>query len=390
MTTRNNPPGEPLHFATQCIHAGETADPVTGAVMPAIYTSTTFEYEAFGQAKPHIYSRTSNPTRDALERCVAELEGGARALAYASGQAATAGVLDLLDAGSHVIAPVDFYGGTRRLFHEVRRRVAGLEFTFVDMADVANVAAAIRPDTRLIWVETPTNPLLRLVDLAAVAALGRDHGILVAVDNTFATPALQRPFEYGCDLVMHSATKYFGGHSDVLGGLVVARDFELGKRLVSLRSASGGVMGPFDAYLVLRGTKTLALRMERHCANAQAVAEYLATHPAIEQVFYPGLPRHPQHALAKRQMAAFGGMVSCIVRGGRDDAARVLDRLQVFTLAESLGGVESLAGHPATMSHSTVPPADRLAMGIPENMIRLSIGIEDERDLVADLAQALR
>jgi cystathionine gamma-lyase len=390
MTTRTTPPGEPLHFATQCIHAGETADPVTGAVMPAIYTSTTFEYEAFGQAKPHIYSRTSNPTRDALERCVAGLEGGARALAYASGQAATAGVLDLLDAGSHVIAPVDFYGGTRRLFHEVRRRVAGLEFTFVDMADVANVAAAIRPDTRLIWVETPTNPLLRLVDLAAVAALGRDRGILVAVDNTFATPALQRPFEYGCDIVMHSATKYFGGHSDVLGGLVVARDFELGKRLVSLRSASGGVMGPFDAYLVLRGTKTLALRMERHCANAQAVAEYLATHPAIEEVFYPGLPRHPQHALAKRQMAAFGGMVSCIVRGGRDDAARVLDRLQVFTLAESLGGVESLAGHPATMSHSTVPPADRLAMGIPENMIRLSIGIEDERDLIADLAQALR
>jgi cystathionine gamma-lyase len=390
MTTRYNPPGEQLHFATQCIHAGETADPVTGAVMPAIYTSTTFEYEAFGQAKPHIYSRTSNPTRDALERCVAELEGGARALAYASGQAATAGVLDLLDAGSHVIAPVDFYGGTRRLFHEVRRRVAGLEFTFVDMADVANVAAAIRPDTRLIWVETPTNPLLRLVDLAAVAALGRDHGILVAVDNTFATPALQRPFEYGCDIVMHSATKYLGGHSDVLGGLVVARDFELGKRLVSLRSASGGVMGPFDAYLVLRGTKTLALRMERHCANARAVAEYLATHPAIEQVFYPGLPRHPQYALARRQMAAFGGMVSFIVRDGRDDAARVLNRLKVFTLAESLGGVESLAGHPATMSHSTVPPADRLAMGIPENMIRLSIGIEDERDLIADLAQALR
>jgi cystathionine gamma-lyase len=390
MTTRTSPPGEPLHFATQCIHAGETADTVTGAVMPAIYTSTTFEYEAFGQAKPHIYSRTSNPTRDALERCVAELEGGARALAYASGQAATAGVLDLLDAGSHVIAPVDFYGGTRRLFHEVRRRVAGLDFTFVDMADMANVAAAIRPDTRLIWVETPTNPLLRLVDLAAVSALGRDRGILVAVDNTFATPALQRPFEYGCDIVMHSATKYFGGHSDVLGGLVVARDVELGKRLVSLRSASGGVMGPFDAYLVLRGTKTLALRMERHCANAQAVAEYLATHPAVEQVFYPGLPRHPQHALAQRQMSAFGGIVSCIVKGGRDDVARVLDRLQVFTLAESLGGVESLAGHPGTMSHSSVPPADRLAMGIPDNMIRLSIGIEDERDLIADLAQALR
>jgi cystathionine gamma-lyase len=390
MTTRISPDGEPLHFATQCIHAGETADPVTGAVMPAIYTSTTFEYESFGQAKSHVYARASNPTRDALERCVAELEGGARALAYASGQAATAGVLDLLDAGSHVITPVDFYGGTRRLFHEVRRRVAGLEFTFVDMTDMANVAAAITPATRLIWVETPTNPLLNLVDLAAVAALGRERGILVAVDNTFATPALQRPLDYGCDIVMHSATKYFGGHSDVLGGLVVAREFELGKQLVSMRSASGGVMGPFDAYLVLRGTKTLALRMERHCANAMAVAQYLATHPAIEQVFYPGLPRHPQHALAQRQMGAFGGMVSFIVRGGRDAAARVLDRLQIFTLAESLGGVESLAGHPATMSHSSVPPADRVAMGIPDDMVRLSIGIEDERDLIADLAQALR
>lgn len=390
MTTRTPPPGEPPRFATQCIHAGETVDPVTGAVMPAIFTSTTFEYEAFGQARPHVYARSSNPTRDALEDCVAALEGGARALAYASGQAATAGVLDLLDAGSHVIAPVDFYGGTRRLFHEVRRRVAGLDFSFVDMTDVACVAAAIRPDTRLIWVETPTNPLLRLVDLAAVSALGRDRGILVAVDNTFATPALQRPFEYGCDIVMHSATKYFGGHSDVLGGLVVARDPELGKRLAALRSASGGVLGPFDAYLVLRGTKTLALRMERHCANAQAVAEYLAAHPAVAQVFYPGLPQHPQHALARRQMTAFGGIVSCIVSGGRDDAARVLDRLQVFTLAESLGGVESLAGHPGTMSHSSVPPADRLAMGIPENMLRLSVGIEDERDLIADLAQALR
>lgn len=390
MTTRIPPDAEPLHFATQCIHAGDTADPVTGAVMPAIYTSSTFEYDAFGQAKAHVYARTSNPTRDALERCVAELEGGARALAYASGQAATAGVLDLLDAGSHVIAPLDFYGGTRRLFNEVRRRVAGLEFTYVDMTDVGNVAAAIRPTTRLIWVETPTNPLLNLVDLAAVATLGRARDILVAVDNTFATPALQRPLDCGCDIVMHSATKYFGGHSDVLGGLVVARDFELGKRLVSLRTASGGVMGPFDAYLVLRGTKTLALRMERHSANALAVAQYLETHPAIERVFYPGLPRHPQYALAQRQMSAFGGIVSCNLRGGLDAVARVLDRLQVFTLAESLGGVESLAGHPGTMSHSSVPPADRLAMGIPDNMIRLSIGIEDERDLIADLAQALR
>jgi cystathionine gamma-lyase len=389
MPTRPHPPGEPSHFATRCIHAGDTADPVTGAVMPAIYTSTTFEYEAFGQAKSHVYARSSNPTRDALERCVAELEGGIRGLAYASGQAATAGVLDLLDAGSHVIAPVDFYGGTRRLFNEVRRRIAGLDFTFVDMTDTAQVAAAIRPETRLVWVETPTNPLLRLVDLAAVAALGRERGLLTVVDNTFATPCLQRPLEHGFDLVMHSATKYLGGHSDVLGGIVVARDFELGKRLVSLRSASGGVMGPFDAYLVLRGIKTLALRMERHCANALAVARYLDTHPAIERVYYPGLPAHPQHALATRQMTAFGGVVSCVVRGDRETVGRVLDRLAVFTLAESLGGVESLAGHPATMSHSSVPPADRLAMGIPDNMIRLSVGIEDERDLIADLARAL-
>jgi cystathionine gamma-lyase len=388
MTTRSRP-GEGPEFATRCIHAGDTADPVTGAVMPAIYTSTTFEYEAFGQAKSHIYARTSNPTRDALERCVADLEGGIRCLAYASGQAATAGVLDLLDAGSHVIAPVDFYGGTRRLFNEVRRRVAGLDFSFVDMTDVANVASAIRPETRLIWLETPTNPLLRLVDLAAMAALGRQRGILTAVDNTFATPYIQRPLTLGCDLVMHSATKYFGGHSDVLGGLVVARDFELGKRLLSLRSASGGVMGPFDAYLVLRGIKTLAVRMERHCANAQAVAEYLAAHPRIEQVFYPGLPTHPQHALARQQMTAFGGVVSCLLRGSREEAGAVLNRLQVFTLAESLGGVESLAGHPGTMSHSSVPPADRLAMGIPDNLLRLSIGIEDAGDLIADLRQAL-
>jgi cystathionine gamma-lyase len=320
---------------------------------------------------------------------VAELEGGIRGLAYASGQAATAGVLDLLDAGSHVIAPVDFYGGTRRLFNEVRRRIAGLDFSFVDMTDATQVAAAIRPETRLVWVETPTNPLLRLVDLAAVAALGRERGILTVVDNTFATPYLQRPLEHGFDLVMHSATKYLGGHSDVLGGIVVARDFELGKRLVSLRSASGGVMGPFDAYLVLRGIKTLALRMERHCANALAVARYLDTHPTVERVYYPGLPTHPQHALATRQMTAFGGVVSCVVRGDRATVGRVLDGLTVFTLAESLGGVESLAGHPATMSHSSVPPADRLAMGIPDNMIRLSVGIEDERDLVADLARAL-
>lgn len=382
-------PRAPQQFATRCIHAGGATDPATGAVMPPIVTSTTFAWEALGQPREHIYTRSSNPTRNALERCVAELEGGARALAYASGQAATAGILDLLDAGSHVIAPLDFYGGTRRLFDQVRRRTAGLSFSFVDQADPAAIEAAIRPETRLLWIETPTNPLLRLVDLPVVTALARRRGILACVDNTFATPCFQRPLELGADLVMHSATKYLGGHSDVLGGIVVAADAELGARLHLLRSATGGVLGPFESYLVVRGIKTLALRMAAHHANSLAVAQYLAAHPRAERVHHPGLPSHPQHALACRQMAGFGGVVSFELAGDSGAVARFLDGLRVFTVAESLGAVESLAGHCATMSHSSVPTEERRAMGIADNLVRLSVGIESRDDLLADLDQAL-
>ncbi|MBN8279838.1 MAG: PLP-dependent transferase [Gammaproteobacteria bacterium] len=384
MTARDS------RFETRVIHAGDTTDAATGAVMPPIVTSTTFEWEALGQPREHIYTRSSNPTRDALERCVAELEGGARALAYASGQAATAAVLDLLDAGSHVVAPLDFYGGTRRLMDQVRRRTAGLDFSWVDMTDPARVEAAIRPGTKLLWIETPTNPLLNVSDIAALTAIARKRGVLSCVDNTFATPCYQRPLELGADLVMHSATKYFGGHSDVLGGINVVRDAELGQQLHLLRSASGGVLGPFDSYLVLRGIKTLAIRMERQCGNALRLAQHLAKHPKVARVYYPGLPDHPQHALAKRQMnGGFGAVVCFEVKGDATAVGAFLNRLQLFTVAESLGAVESLAGQPATMSHSSVPADERRKMGIADSLVRLSVGIEHVDDLLADVDQAL-
>ena len=378
-----------LHPDTRCVHAGDTQDPATGGVMPAIHTSVTFAQQAVGQHRGYIYTRASNPTRDPLERCLAELEGGARALAFASGMAATATALELLDAGAHLIAPSDGYGGTFRLLSEVRPRSAGLQVSFIDCADTAAVAAAIRPETRMLWLETPTNPLLRLHDLRALSALAAQHGILTVVDNTFATPLFQRPLELGCDLVMHSATKYLGGHSDVLGGFLVARTPELGQRLQALRSMAGGVASPFDSYLLLRGIKTLALRMQRHAVNAQAIAEFLAGHPRVRRVHYPGLPSHPQHALARQQMQGFGGMVSFEIVGGADVAKAFLGRLQLFTLAESLGGVESLAGYPATMSHSAMPAEQRRAAGISDDLVRLSAGIESADDLVADLRQAL-
>ena len=376
-------------LATRCIHAGDTVDGATGAVMPPIVTSTTFEQPAFCEPGPFVYSRASNPTRDALERLVAELESGVRGLAFASGMAATATILELLDAGDHVVAPADIYGGTLRLFSEVRTRTSGLEFSFVDFCDLAEVERAVRPNTKLFWVETPTNPLLRIMDLAGTVALAREHGVRVAVDNTFATPCVQRPLEYGCDIVMHSTTKYLGGHSDVLGGLTVVADEELGRRMVSLRSAVGGVAGPFDAYLTLRGVKTLALRMERHQANTLAMARWLDEHPKVEQVYYPGLESHPQHALAARQMDGFGAVVSFVLRGGLAEVGTFMNALDVFTLAESLGGVESLAGHPATMSHSNVTPERRAELGILDNLIRLSPGIEDIDDLLVDLDRAL-
>jgi cystathionine gamma-lyase len=383
------PPARKTKLATRCIHAGDTQDPVTGAVMPPIHTSVTFAYEEVGRSRGYIYGRAGNPTRDALERCVADLEGGVRALAFASGMAATATVLELLDAGAHVIAPLDGYGGTFRLLSEVRPRSAGLAVSFVDCCDLAAIEAAIRPETRLLWLETPTNPLLRIHDLRAASTLARRHGILTVADNTFATPIFQRPLEFGCDIVMHSATKYFGGHSDVLGGFLVTADAAIGNRLHLLRSMAGGVASPFDSYLILRGVKTLALRMERHAANAEALAGYLARHPRVRRVHYPGRPEHPHHALARTQMSGFGGMVSFEIEGGGPAARAFLNRLQIFTLAESLGGVESLAGYPQTMSHSAMPAEHRRHAGINDDLVRLSAGIEAAEDLLADVEQAL-
>lgn len=378
-----------LKVATLCIHAGDSQDPATGAVMPPIHTSVTFAQEELGKTRGYVYTRAGNPTRDAVERCLAELEGGARALAFASGMAATATALELLDAGAHIIAPFDGYGGTFRILSEVRSRSAGLKVSFVDCCDLAAIEKAIRPETKMLWLETPTNPLLRIQDLRSAAALAQRHGIITVVDSTFAPPVIQRPLEHGCDIVMHSATKYLGGHSDVLGGFLVAGTPELGKRLHTLRSMAGGVAGPFDSYLIFRGIKTLALRMERHSTNAQAVAEFLEAHPRVKRVMYPGLRSHPHHALAKRQMDGFGGMLSFEIEGDADAARAFLGRLEVFTLAESLGGVESLAGYPATMSHSAMPAEQRRAAGINDNLVRLSVGVEAAEDLMADLAGAL-
>jgi cystathionine gamma-lyase len=375
-----------MGLATRCIHAGDTVDPATGAVMPPIVTSSTYRQSEFGEPMAYAYSRAANPTRDALERCVADLEGGVRAIAYAAGMAATAGVLDLLDSGAHVLAPTDLYGGTLRLFNEVRTRSADLKFSYVDFTDLDAVAAAIKPQTQLVWLETPTNPLLKIIDLAAVVDIAKSRDLMVAVDNTFATPCGQRPLEMGCDIVMHSTTKYLGGHSDVIGGLNIVADAEVGRQLVSLRSDVGSVPGPFDAYLVLRGVKTLALRMDKHAENAQALAEWLQAQPGVDRVYFPGLASHPGHSVAKRQMDNFGGMLAFELNG---DLAGFMNALRVFAVAESLGGVESLAGHPASMSHSNIPPAQRLSMGIPDHLVRLSIGIEAVDDLLADLKWAL-
>ncbi|MCW5770459.1 MAG: cystathionine gamma-synthase [Rhodospirillaceae bacterium] len=379
-----------LAFATRAIHGGQAPDPTTGAVMVPIYATSTYVQESPGVHKGFEYSRTHNPTRFAYERCVASLEGGAHAFAFASGMAATATVLDLLDAGSHVVAMDDLYGGTRRLFERVRRRSAGLDFTYADLSKPGALEAAVTGKTKLIWVETPTNPLLRLVDLAEVAAVGRRRGITTVVDNTFASPYCQRPLELGIDAVMHSATKYLNGHSDVVNGVVVigAND-ALRESLAFLQNAVGAVAGPFDCFMALRGVKTLALRMERHCASAQRIAAWLEAHPKVARVHYPGLASHPQHALAKRQMPGFGGMISAELKGGLEAARRFLERTQLFSLAESLGGVESLIEHPAIMTHASVPPEVRAQLGIGDGLVRLSVGIEDAGDLIADLDEAL-
>ncbi|MBV9621038.1 MAG: PLP-dependent transferase [Gammaproteobacteria bacterium] len=378
-------------FATRVIHGGQRPDPLTGAVMPPIYATSTYVQSSPGVTQGYEYSRTHNPTRDALQASLANLEGGAAAFAFASGMAASATLLELLDAGAHVIAMDDLYGGSYRLLENVRKRSAGYSVSFVDLTDLGALEAALRPDTRLIWVETPTNPLLKIVDLGAVAGLARGRGILTVCDNTFATPYAQRPLEHGFDVVMHSTTKFLNGHSDSIGGAAVLReDAALAERLAYLQNALGAVPGPFDSFLTLRGIKTLALRMERHCANALAIAQFLEGHPAIERVYYPGLPSHPQHALARRQMQGrYGGIVTAVLKGGLPAARRALERCELFSLAESLGGVESLIEHPGIMTHASLPPAVRKQLGIGDGLIRLSVGVEDLEDLTEELASAL-
>jgi cystathionine beta-lyase/cystathionine gamma-synthase len=379
-----------LDFATRCIHAGQEPDPTTGAVMMPIYATSTYVQQSPGVNKGYDYARTKNPTRMAFERCIADLEGGSAAFAFASGLAAISTSLECLDQGSHVISVDDLYGGSRRLFERVRKRSMGIEVSYLDLSDPDAIEAEIRPNTRLVWVETPTNPLLKLVDLERVAAIAKKRGIWAAADNTFASPYVQRPLEHGFDLVVHSTTKYLNGHSDMVGGVaVVADNAELSERLKFLQNAVGAIQGPFDSFLALRGLKTLALRMERHCTSGLKIAAWLERHPKVRRVFYPGLASHPQHALAKKQMHAFGGMISAELEGTLDDARRFLERCQLFALAESLGGVESLIEHPALMTHGSVPVDVRAALGISDTLVRLSVGIEDPDDLIADLDAAL-
>ena len=379
-----------LGLATRAIHAGQSPDPATGAIMTPIYATSTYVQESPGKHKGYEYSRTQNPTRMAYEACVAALEGGVAGFAFGSGLAAAATVLDLLDSGSHVIAMDDLYGGTYRLFERVRRRSAGLDFSFVDLNDTQALKAALKPNTRMIWAETPTNPMLKLVDLAKVAAFAKKHGLILVVDNTFCSPMLQRPLEYGADLVLHSATKYLNGHSDMVGGVVVAGTKDLAEQMGFLQNSVGAVSGPFDAFLAMRGLKTLHLRMRAHCENSMELASWLEKQPGIGRVIYPGLKSHPQHALAKKQMDGFGGIISAEVEGGLKKARRMLERCHLFALAESLGGVESLIEHPAIMTHASVPPATRKRLGISDGLIRLSVGVEDIQDLRAELQEALK
>ena len=376
-------------FSTRAIHAGQHPDPTTGAVMTPIYATSTYAQESPGVNKGYEYARGKNPTREAFERCIADLENGTHGFGFASGMAATSTALELLDAGSHILTGDDLYGGTYRLFERVRRRSMGLDFSYLDLTDLAAVEAAIRPETRMLWVETPTNPLMKLADIAALSAVAKTHGLLMVVDNTFATPWCQTPLDLGADVVMHSATKYLNGHSDVIGGVLVTRDAELATQIKFLQNSVGGVMGPFDAFLVNRGLKTLGVRMKAHCENALAIARWLEGRAGVAKVYYPGLESHPQHELARRQMRGFGGMISIMVDGDLSRTKQIMERLQVFTVAESLGGVESLANHPAIMTHASVPKEVRQAGGVTDNLIRLSVGVEDLDDLIADLEQAL-
>jgi cystathionine gamma-lyase len=377
-------------FSTRAIHAGQRPDPTTGAVMTPIYATSTYAQESPGVNKGYEYARGKNPTREAFEACLADLEGGTHAFGFASGMAATSTALELLDAGSHIVTGDDLYGGSWRLFERVRRRSAGLDFTYVDMANLTNVEASITPKTRMIWAETPTNPLMKLADIQGLSRIAKAHGLILVVDNTFATPWSQQPLSLGADVVMHSATKYLNGHSDVIGGALVTANADLATQLRFLQNSVGGVMGPFDAFLANRGLKTLGVRMKAHNENALAVARWLEDRKGVARVIYPGLISHPQHDLAARQMSGrFGGMVTAIIDGDLSRTRQVLERVQVFTLAESLGGVESLVNHPAIMTNASVPKELREAGGVTENLIRLSVGVEDVEDLIADLDQAL-
>lgn len=377
-------------FSTRAIHAGQHPDPTTGAVMTPIYATSTYAQESPGVNKGYEYARGKNPTREAFEACIADLEGGTHGFGFGSGMAATSTALELMDAGDHIVTGDDLYGGSWRLFERVRRRTMGLDFAYVDLSDIAAVEAAITPRTKMLWVETPTNPLMKLADIAALSKVAKAHGLLLIVDNTFATPFCQQPLSLGADVVMHSATKYLNGHSDIIGGVLVTGDADLATRIKFLQNSVGGIMGPFDAFLANRGLKTLALRIKAHCENALTVARWLETRAGVARVIYPGLIAHPQHELAARQMhGGFGGMVTVILEGDLERTKRVLERVQVFTLAESLGGVESLVNHPAIMTHASVPKEVREAGGVTDNLIRLSVGVENVEDLIADLDQAL-
>lgn len=378
------------HLATRAIHAGQHPDPTTGAIMTPIYATSTYVQKSPGKHLGYEYSRTKNPTRAAFEACVADLEGGVQGFAFASGMAATATLLEILKPGDHVIVCDDVYGGTYRLFEHVRQRSQGLHFSFVDLTDQQAMEKALQPSTRMIWVETPTNPLLKLIDLKKIAAFAKKHQLIAVADNTFATPFIQQPLALQFDVVVHSATKYLNGHSDMVGGLIIAGSEKLSKDIGYLQNAVGGVSGPFDSFLALRGLKTLAVRMERHCDNAFHLAEWLEKHPKVHRVIYPGLKSHPQHLLAKEQMAMFGGMITMEIKGTLEDTVRVLERCRLFALAESLGGVESLIEHPAIMTHASIPKEKRAALGISDNLIRLSVGIENIDDLKHDLNEAMK
>lgn len=384
MTSRKN-----SHFSTRCIHGGQQNDPTTGAVSMPIYATSTYAQESPGEHKGFVYARGHNPTRYAFERAVADLEQGTAAFAFGSGLAAMDAVLDLLPKDAHMIASDDLYGGSYRLFERVRRGTTGLDVSYVDMSNEANVITALRPETCMIWIETPTNPLLKLCDIAAITKIAKDNELISVVDNTFATPRLQRPLTLGADIVVHSVTKYLGGHSDIIGGVVATANQEFADKLKFIQNATGGILSPFDSFLALRGVKTLDVRMERHCDSAMKIAAWLEKHPKIEKVYYPGLPSHPQYDLAKKQMSGFGGMITAVIKGDIAASKRMLSACKIFTLAESLGGVESLIEHPAIMTHASVPAEQRAALGISDGLIRLSVGIEHVDDLIADLDHAL-